>query len=84
MIFSLIIAGLYQGAEANKVDLHYKKFLMKLMNQIIDTRELGVDRAFFETKDGEIEILKQLPDGKYLSQINGKLYLNLDELEDIN
>jgi hypothetical protein len=73
IIFAIMIATLYEGAHANEVDLYFKEYLMKLMKNIVETRELAVERVFFEQNE-QINIFRKQPDGTYLSYIDGSIH----------
>lgn len=83
VIFFLIIASLSEGAVANRDDTFFKKLLMKLLSNITDTRELGVEGLYFEL-DGQVHIVRKQPDGSFLSETSGESFANLDNFENVN
>lgn len=86
VVYFLCVNALTPGAFANKVDIYYMELMVRIMTNINETRELAVRKVFYESKDGNIDILKVQENGHYKSDLNDKVYTQeyMDTLIDIN
>ena len=72
-----LLVILFYGAYANDIDIKIKNDLIKIQVDCNEAIVLSIKNRVWESKDGNIHIMKERPDGQFYSLRDEKVYPNL-------